>query len=78
MTEEAGKVVVEAAAVLSIRNVREGPVSVFCASSRARTWTVYSPSAGKLDAGKASDQLPPARPAVWYVSLPDENEAPFQ
>ena len=34
---EAGNVTVEAGAVLSIRNVREGPVSVFCASSLART-----------------------------------------
>ena len=38
--EFAGKVVVEVGAVLSILNVREGPVSVLPASSVARTWTV--------------------------------------
>ncbi len=74
----AGNATDEDGAVLSIRNVRDGPASVFWASSRARTWTVYWPSAGKLDAGNASDQLPPASPADWYVSVPAENELPFQ
>ena len=75
---EAGKETVELGAVLSTRNVREGPPSVLPASSVARTWTVYWPSAGKLAAPKASDQLPPARVAVWKVSPADEKELPFQ
>ena len=78
MPAAAGKVTVEAGAVLSIRNVREGPPSVLPASSVARTWTVYWPSAGKLAAPKASDQLPPASVAEWKVSPPAPNELPFQ
>ena len=62
--------------MLSIRNVRDGPPSVLPASSVARTWTVYWPSAGKLAAPKASDQLPPASVAVWKVSPPDDERAP--
>ena len=36
------------------------------------------PSAGKFEAGKARDQSPLTRPALAHVSLPAENEAPFQ
>jgi hypothetical protein len=63
---------------LSIRKVREGPVSVLPASSVVRTWTVYWPSAGKLAAGNASDQAPPARFAVKYVSEAASKESPSQ
>ena len=59
-----GKVKSALGSVSSMRNVRDGPLSVLPASSVARTWTTYWPSAGKLAAGKASDQLPPASVAV--------------
>jgi hypothetical protein len=38
--DEAGKLVVELGAALSMRNVRDGPLSVLPASSVARAWTV--------------------------------------
>jgi hypothetical protein len=39
---------------------------------------VKEPSAGKLEAGNAYDQSPPASDAVWKTSLPLPNEEPFQ
>ena len=57
----AGKAKTALGSVSSMRNVREGPLSVLPASSVARTWTTYWPSAGKLAAGKAYDQLPAAQ-----------------
>ena len=38
---------------------------------------MYWPSAGKLAAGKVSDQLPPASDAVWKDSVPEANDARF-
>ncbi len=74
----AGKVTSALGSVLSIRNVREGPASVLPASSVARTWTTYWPSAGKLAAAKGYDQLPPASEAANQLSVPASKESPSQ
>ncbi len=47
-------------------------------ASRARTRTVYEPSAGKLPAGKAYDQLPPPIVASFQTSVPLEKPEPSQ
>ena len=63
---------------MSIRKLRLGPVSVLDALSLARTWTVYCPSAGKLEAGNVYDQLPAEKLAAWKSSEPEEKALPFQ
>ena len=64
--------------VASYVKVRLAGASAFVALSVAFTRTVYEPSAGKLDAGKANDQLPPAREVVFQTSEAEPNEVPFQ
>jgi hypothetical protein len=46
--------------------------------SVARTRMVYVSSAGKLEAGKVYDQLPPESEVVFQTSLPEEKEPALQ
>ena len=70
--------IVVSGASRSIVNVRLDGVSVLATSSTARTRTVYDPSAGKLPAGKASDQSPAESVASFQVSVALAKAVPFQ
>ena len=68
---------VEAGAVLSIPDVREGPVSVLLrVVSRAHVNRVLAVGGEARRAGKVSDQLPPASDAVWKDSVPGRRTTP--